>query len=533
MATAVSTAAIWTKVAKEQSAALVNDNKALVQATADAAAAARNFNTSQQALANAYATGAPAAQIAALNANTITLSNQKIVADSQLNNAAQTVRNTQASLTEANQKVAANQRAEQTSIDQPAGPVTPVPASTIGDSTDLPPDAPPVVINSQKPGEDQMAITAANDTIPPTLQKPGEDQLATTAANAPLTINLQKPGEDQLATTAANAPLITAPVSISTFQDPQQAAAAAALEIPAANPQGQDPAQRAQGLSAAKLNTASQGTTQDVVNFQAKPDWRVRLSLSPGAQAAKYLYWADPPGILAPLQATDGVIFPYTPAISVSYNANYDPTELTHSNYKFFTYRGSSVDTVTIACEFTAQDTFEAQYILAVIHFFRSITKMFYGLDQTPKNGTPPPLCYLSGLGAFQFDAHPLAIQTFNYALPTDVDYIQAGSSATPAGVNRQNNPSQGKPDESLMAQAGAARLASSGINPGALTAPPDWQTTNTGTKDVTYVPTKINISITAVPIVTRNDISNKFSLKEYATGALLRGTKRAGGGIW
>ena len=90
----------------------------------------------------------------------------------------------------------------------------------------------------------------------------------------------------------------------------------------------------------------------------------------------------------------------------------------------------------------------------------------------------------------------------------------------------------QGKPGESIMAQASAARMSSSRINPGAVTAPPDWQT-ETGTKEPTYVPTKINLTITAIPIVTRNDISNKFSLKDYATGALLRGTRRAGGGIW
>jgi hypothetical protein len=285
-----------------------------------------------------------------------------------------------------------------------------------------------------------------------------------------------------------------------------------------------------QGLTTAKLNTQSQATQQDAVNFQAKQDWRVRLSLSPGAT---YLYKASPPGILAPLQATDGVIFPYTPAISVQYTAGYDPTELTHSNYKFFTYKGSAVDNVTIGCDFTAQDTFEAQYVLAVIHFFKSITKMFYGLDQNPTNGTPPPLCYLTGLGAFQFDTHPLVVTAFTYTLPTDVDYIQAGSDFAPAGVNRQNNPAQGKPGESLMAQSGAARMSSGGLNPGATVSSPNWQTTNIGTKDATYVPTKISISISAFPIITRNDISNTFSLKEYATGALLRGSKRAGGGIW
>jgi len=281
-----------------------------------------------------------------------------------------------------------------------------------------------------------------------------------------------------------------------------------------------------QGLTTAKLNTQSQATQQDAVNFQAKQDWRVRLSLSPGAT---YLYKASLPGILAPLQATDGVIFPYTPAISVQYTAGYDPTELTHSNYKFFTYKGSAVDNVTIGCDFTAQDTFEAQYVLAVIHFFKSITKMFYGQDQNPTNGTPPPLCYLTGLGAFQFDTHPLVVTAFTYTLPTDVDYIQAGSNFAPAGVNTAGSQSKQDP----FADAQSRRLASNALNPGATVPSPNWQTTNVGTKDATYVPTKISISISAFPIITRNDISNTFSLREYATGALLRGSKRAGGGIW
>jgi hypothetical protein len=49
------------------------------------------------------------------------------------------------------------------------------------------------------------------------------------------------------------------------------------------------------GLSAAKLNTASQATQQDANNFKAKEDWRVRLSLAPGAD---YLYAANPAGLL-------------------------------------------------------------------------------------------------------------------------------------------------------------------------------------------------------------------------------------------
>jgi len=281
-----------------------------------------------------------------------------------------------------------------------------------------------------------------------------------------------------------------------------------------------------QGLSGPLAKTRGEATSQDASNFQQKQDWRVRLSLAPGST---YLYNnTGNEGILLPLAQTKGVIFPYTPAISVAYTASYDPTELTHSNYKFFSYRASAVDSISITCDFTAQDTFEANYLLAVIHFFRSVTKMFYGQDQNPKPGTPPPLCYLTGLGAFQFDDHPLAITGFTYSLPTDVDYIRAGVPTTQPGVNK----APAIPPTGIFG-ATNSRLQSSGLQPGAL-APPVYFTENAGTREPTYVPTKIQMAITAVPIVTRNDISNRFSLKEYGTGKLLRGSKNpGGGGIW
>jgi hypothetical protein len=271
------------------------------------------------------------------------------------------------------------------------------------------------------------------------------------------------------------------------------------------------------GLTSEKAETQATANAQDATNFQAKEDWRVRLSLSPGAN---YLYKAKgAEGILLPLVATDGVIFPYTPNIVVVYAAHYEPTTLTHSNYKIFQYGSSSVDNVTITAEFTAQDTFEANYLLAVIHFFRSVTKMFYGNDTDPLNGTPPPLCYLSGLGEYQFDAHPLVITSFNYTLPTDVDYVRAGvgSAASPAKVNNIS--------------ASTTRLGPN-LTPGGLSAPPAFSSSTPYTKP-TYVPTKMQISISAYPVVTRSDISNNFSLTKYATGELLQGTKRKGGGIW
>jgi hypothetical protein len=167
--------------------------------------------------------------------------------------------------------------------------------------------------------------------------------------------------------------------------------------------------------------------------------------------------------------------------------------------------------------------------LLAVIHFFRSVTKMFYGKDPGPGPGVPPPLCYLNGLGSFQFDWHPLVINNFTYALPTDVDYIRAMDTASRPGVNVGSGQPKGKPGEDPTAQ----RMAGGGIQTGALAAPPQFKN-DSGNKDaVTYVPTKMSITLQAYPIVSRNDVSNNFSLKEYATGKLLRGSQRQSGGFW
>jgi hypothetical protein len=279
-----------------------------------------------------------------------------------------------------------------------------------------------------------------------------------------------------------------------------------------------------QGLQGSVNKTRAQQTIQDAENAKTQGDWRVRLSLAPGAN---YLYASDEPGILEPLQKTAGVIFPYTPNIQVTYAAHYDQQELIHSNYKIYQYKSSGVDQVVITCDFTAQDTFEANYLLAVIHFFRSVTKMFYGQDQNPSPGVPPPLCYLTGMGDFQFDRHPLLISSFNYNLPNDVDYIRASGPTLQAGVNSSGYTDNKNSDTT------ASQVRLNGLKTGARRAPPVWQTKPTNIQP-TYVPTKIQLTITAYPVVSRNDISNNFSLEKYATGELLLGRLRPnGGGIW
>ena len=248
-------------------------------------------------------------------------------------------------------------------------------------------------------------------------------------------------------------------------------------------------------------------------------DWRVRLSLAAGAN---YLYNASSPGILAPLAKTGGVIFPYMPKIDVAYKAEYDSYSLTHSNYKGYFYKSSYADAVNLTATFTAQDTSEANYLLAVIHFFRSVTKMFYGQDA--QRGAPPPLVYLTGLGEYQFAAHPCVVQSFQYNLPNDVDYIRAGSTNINGTNLLTRRVRQDLPTNPIT---GAVKrlenlFSSQGINKGAISSPPAPPTL--GKNSPTYVPTKIDCTISLLPMQTRAQVSQVFSLKSFANGDLIKG---------
>ena len=255
----------------------------------------------------------------------------------------------------------------------------------------------------------------------------------------------------------------------------------------------------------------------------ANGDWRVRLRLAPGAS---YLYKDKDvaTSILAPLAASGGVVFPYMPNITTSYNANYDQTDLTHSNYRGQFYKSSYVGDINISGEFTAQDTAEANYLLAVIHFFRSVTKMFYGAKDDFR-GTPPPLVYLIGLGQYQFNNQPCVVRTFNYSMPNNCDYIRT----KPNNYNVNLGDRQTKTQTGLNPiEAVIARLRTAALPKGALPNVPaqtllDLQSINM-IDNSTYVPTRCEISITLMPIQTRNQQSTLFNMKEYASGQLLKG---------
>jgi hypothetical protein len=265
------------------------------------------------------------------------------------------------------------------------------------------------------------------------------------------------------------------------------------------------------GTAQAQSQERNAALSQQTVNT----DWRVTLRLAPGAT---YLYKDANPGLLAPLKVTNGVVFPYTPTIGTAYKANYESYDLTHSNYRGYFYKNSYTDAVSLKATFTAQSTADAAYVLAVIHFFRSVTKMFYGQDA--QRGSPPPLVFLSGLGDYQFNNHPCLVSNFSYNLPADVDYISSG---TPNNLGLNLQPLQNLYSTTLNALSPTVtRLANAFLPPGAqnaLPAPLQGLLNNP-----TYVPSKIEIDLTLFPVQTRQQVSKQFSLKNFANGNLLKG---------
>jgi hypothetical protein len=254
----------------------------------------------------------------------------------------------------------------------------------------------------------------------------------------------------------------------------------------------------------------------------SETDWRFRVRLSPFAD---YLYNAPDAGILAPLKATDGVIFPYTPSITMTQTANYSSYNPTHSNFRGHWYQGSQQGDIIVNATFTAQDTNEAQYMLAVIHFFRAASKMFYGQNDN-RRGTPPPLLYMNGLGEYQFNEHPCLLNMITYTLPDNVDYIKTSNTAS-ATYQPQGRTSTGSGYESWSSKI--TRLITGGLEDFLSGGQPSLSSfggINGVTKitdGATYVPTQLTLQLNFLPVNTRQQVSQEYSSADFASGKLLK----------
>jgi hypothetical protein len=161
-----------------------------------------------------------------------------------------------------------------------------------------------------------------------------------------------------------------------------------------------------------------------LAQFLGTKDLRAKLMVPP-----QYLMGpaAGPSFVLS---QNGGILFPYTPQITMSNAAQYNPQNPTHSNYTQYFFRQSSVGPIKLTGKFTVQNEYEGAVLLGVIHLLRSLTKMRWGNDSNA--GSPPPVCRLNAYGDYMLKNVPVAVASWTHDLPENVDYITVGRMGTP-----------------------------------------------------------------------------------------------------
>lgn len=245
-----------------------------------------------------------------------------------------------------------------------------------------------------------------------------------------------------------------------------------------------DPVQAMSSIRRGRLPLGAEQSTVERAfgSFNFSPqttseDWRVRIML-PNIPSFKNS------SLLTPLLESDeSLVFPTLPQILITHTANYDSIAPTHSNYSYPVYSNSTVEDINIACEWPVENEADGKYWIAAVHFFRSVTKMFYG--DSPNRGAPPPVCYLKGYGDYVFNNIPVVVKMFSMDLNDGIDYIKV------------------------------PLIRSLDIGQGS------QFFTDTTSSSYTYVPTLSRLSIVVAPAFSRNE-TRKFNLDEFTKGGYI-----------
>lgn len=139
------------------------------------------------------------------------------------------------------------------------------------------------------------------------------------------------------------------------------------------------------------------------------------------------------------LQKNGGILFPYTPSITIENQAQYASQSPLHSNQPLYFYKNSTVTPITVSAKFTVQNEFEGAVLLGVIHLLRALTKMKFGND--PDAGSPPPVCRFDAYGDYMMYNVPVSVASWRHELPDNVDYIAVGRPGSPTTYGRSMVP--------------------------------------------------------------------------------------------
>lgn len=97
-----------------------------------------------------------------------------------------------------------------------------------------------------------------------------------------------------------------------------------------------------------------------VTGQREEPDADQRIRIRPMVAMADSIYGASEDGgsatsVMAPLRATNGVLFPFTPVVTWEHSVNYNQVAPTHANTDYYLYNNTPAVKFSIQGQFSAQ----------------------------------------------------------------------------------------------------------------------------------------------------------------------------------
>lgn len=191
--------------------------------------------------------------------------------------------------------------------------------------------------------------------------------------------------------------------------------------------------------------------TQTSETLEKKFDWRARLRPKDGGKEDFYAQSVKngfDDYLMRPIQDSGGLVWKHTPSVLLSGSAIYNSQEFQGSNYPINVYDKSTPPRIPVTADFTANDVYEARYLLAVITFLRVATKSYFGDASvvepeeggSAKYGTPPPVLLFEYLGAHGFYKVPVVVESYTISLENTVDYVPVVVNGTTTYVPTMTN---------------------------------------------------------------------------------------------
>jgi hypothetical protein len=177
-----------------------------------------------------------------------------------------------------------------------------------------------------------------------------------------------------------------------------------------------------------ELNQASSPSSSITGGVGDSYDWRARLRPKRGGQDRFYSAGGNFGNdyLLRPIKESNGLVWNVTPTVLNMSSANYNTHSGQGMQYPVRSYQDSTPTDITVTGTFTANDIYEARYMLAMQTFFKVATKGDFGDIAVAKGtaGAPPPVLLFEYLGDHGFNKVPVVVTSFSMTYEDNVDYV-------------------------------------------------------------------------------------------------------------